>query len=194
LTLFCCCFVLFCFLKDRVSLCNPGCPGTHSVDQAGLELRNPPASASQVLGLKACATCIDSLAAKLKLLSFIFQPQFHLLHIARFSLIPRSFCILGVKYSTITSQAASASEPKRLSREISNTECLGDSCLWILYHFIMLGGIYRFRGGPFILRESHQPRGYASSLHPGHKERQRVGRGTVAFPGSSHRLLSGEAG
>ncbi|GAB1286772.1 Tau-tubulin kinase 2 [Apodemus speciosus] len=28
------------------------CPGTHSVDQAGLELRNPPASASQVLGLK----------------------------------------------------------------------------------------------------------------------------------------------
>ena len=40
----------------RVSLCSPGCPGTHSVDQAGLELRNPPASASQVLGLKACAT------------------------------------------------------------------------------------------------------------------------------------------
>ena len=31
-------------------------PGTHVVDQAGLELRNLPASASQVLGLKACAT------------------------------------------------------------------------------------------------------------------------------------------
>jgi hypothetical protein len=44
------------FFQDRVSLCNPGCLGTHSVDQAGLELRNPPASASQVLGLKACAT------------------------------------------------------------------------------------------------------------------------------------------
>jgi hypothetical protein len=42
--------------RDRVSLCSPGCPGTHSVDQAGLELRNPPASASRVLGLKACAT------------------------------------------------------------------------------------------------------------------------------------------
>jgi hypothetical protein len=41
---------------DRVSLCSPSCPGTHSVDQAGLELRNPPASASWVLGLKACAT------------------------------------------------------------------------------------------------------------------------------------------
>jgi hypothetical protein len=39
--------------QDRVSLCSPG---THAVDQAGLELRNPPASASQVLGLQACAT------------------------------------------------------------------------------------------------------------------------------------------
>jgi hypothetical protein len=29
-----------------VSLCSPGCPGTHSVDQTGLELRNLPASAS----------------------------------------------------------------------------------------------------------------------------------------------------
>jgi hypothetical protein len=42
--------------RDRVSLCSPGCPGTHFVDQAGLELRNSPASASRVLGLKACAT------------------------------------------------------------------------------------------------------------------------------------------
>jgi hypothetical protein len=56
------CFVLFCFVfvvlgfGDRVSLYSPGCPGTHSVDQGGLELRNLPASASQVLGLKACAT------------------------------------------------------------------------------------------------------------------------------------------
>jgi hypothetical protein len=48
------CFVLI--FRDRISLCSPGCPGTHSVDQAGLELRNPPASAFQVLGLKACAT------------------------------------------------------------------------------------------------------------------------------------------
>jgi hypothetical protein len=42
--------------RDRVSLCSPGCPGTHFVDQAGLELRNSPASASQVLGLKVWAT------------------------------------------------------------------------------------------------------------------------------------------
>jgi hypothetical protein len=44
------------FFWDRVSLCSPSCPGTHSVDQTGLKLRNTPASASQVLGLKACAT------------------------------------------------------------------------------------------------------------------------------------------
>jgi hypothetical protein len=50
--------ILFYFLvfRDRVSLYSPGCPGTHFVDQAGLKLRSPPASASQVLGLKACAT------------------------------------------------------------------------------------------------------------------------------------------
>ena len=48
-------FLVFGFLVfgDRVSLCRPGCSGTHFVDQAGLELRNLPASASQVLGLKA---------------------------------------------------------------------------------------------------------------------------------------------
>jgi hypothetical protein len=48
-------FSLFVF-RDRVSLCSSDCPGTHCVDQAGLQLRNPPASASQVLGLKACTT------------------------------------------------------------------------------------------------------------------------------------------
>jgi hypothetical protein len=48
-------FFFFVFLR-QVSLCSPSCPGTHSVDQAGLKLRNPPASAFQVLGLKACAT------------------------------------------------------------------------------------------------------------------------------------------
>jgi hypothetical protein len=49
-------FFFFLVFWDRVSLCSPGCPGTHSVDQTGLELRNPPASASQVLRLKVCAT------------------------------------------------------------------------------------------------------------------------------------------
>ena len=43
------CFVLF---QDRVSLCSPGCPGAHFVDQAGLELRNPPASCLPSAGVK----------------------------------------------------------------------------------------------------------------------------------------------
>ena len=41
---------------DRVSLCSTACPGTHSEDQAVLKLRDLPASAFQVLGLKACDT------------------------------------------------------------------------------------------------------------------------------------------
>jgi hypothetical protein len=49
--------VLVLVFRDRVSLLySSGCPGTHFVDKAGLELRNPPASASRVLGLKACTT------------------------------------------------------------------------------------------------------------------------------------------
>ena len=52
----CSIFLFLFFLWDRVSLCLPGCPGTHFVDQAVLELRNPPASASRVLGLKSCST------------------------------------------------------------------------------------------------------------------------------------------
>jgi hypothetical protein len=50
------CFCLFFWFFKTVSLYSPGCPGTQSVDQAGLKLRNLPASASRVLGLKACAT------------------------------------------------------------------------------------------------------------------------------------------
>lgn len=37
-------------------MCMPGCPGAQSVNQAGLELRYPPVSASQILGLKVLAT------------------------------------------------------------------------------------------------------------------------------------------
>jgi hypothetical protein len=53
------CLFVFCFcFYETGFLCidSPGCPGIHFVDQAGLELKNLPASASRVLGLKACAT------------------------------------------------------------------------------------------------------------------------------------------
>jgi hypothetical protein len=67
---------LFFVFRDRDSLCSPGYPGTHSVDQAGLELRNPPASASQVLGLKACATTARRL--------IIFKGEFWLIYSKNF--------------------------------------------------------------------------------------------------------------
>ena len=50
--------IIILVFQDRVSLCSSGCPGTHSVEQADLEVRNPPASASGVLGLKAWATML----------------------------------------------------------------------------------------------------------------------------------------
>ena len=63
----------FFFFRDWVSLYSPGCPGTHFVDQAGLELRNPPASASQVLGLKACTTTAQLNVPSLFKSSFCFS-------------------------------------------------------------------------------------------------------------------------
>jgi hypothetical protein len=62
--LFVCLFV--CLFRDRVSLCSSGCPRTHFVDQAGLKLRNPLASASQVLGSKASATTPGSKTVLIK--------------------------------------------------------------------------------------------------------------------------------
>jgi hypothetical protein len=53
---FCVCVCVCVLFRDRVSLCSPGCPATHFVDQAGFKLRNLPVSASQVVGLKVCAT------------------------------------------------------------------------------------------------------------------------------------------
>ena len=55
-SLFCFLFCFFLFFRDRVSLCSPGCIGPPFVDQAGLKLRNLPASAFQVMGLNVCAT------------------------------------------------------------------------------------------------------------------------------------------
>lgn len=47
-------FLFFFFLFGTGFLSSSGCPGTYSVDQAGL--RDPPASAPQVLELKAYTT------------------------------------------------------------------------------------------------------------------------------------------
>ena len=37
--------IFFVFVFETGFLCSPGCPGTHFVDQAGFELRYPPAFA-----------------------------------------------------------------------------------------------------------------------------------------------------
>ena len=71
---FFCLFAVFLFFRGRVSLYSPGCPGTHSVHQAGLKLRNPPASASQGLKLKACAT--TTRPAFFFFFKFLFQIHF----------------------------------------------------------------------------------------------------------------------
>jgi hypothetical protein len=51
----------FFLLQDRVSLHSHGCPGTHSVDQSDLELRDPSASASWVLELKVCVATVHAM-------------------------------------------------------------------------------------------------------------------------------------
>jgi hypothetical protein len=56
LFLFCFCFLFF----ETGFLRSPGHSGTHFVDQAGLELRNLPASASQVAGIM-CLVVISCL-------------------------------------------------------------------------------------------------------------------------------------
>jgi hypothetical protein len=61
-------FLFFFWFFETGFLYSTGCPGTHFVDQSGLELRNPPASASRVLGLKVCAN-----TAGLLVLVFIFD-------------------------------------------------------------------------------------------------------------------------
>jgi hypothetical protein len=67
---------IFCFVfRNRVSLCSSGCLVTHFVDQAALQLRNPAASASRVLGLKACVTTLGLLCFLLSLRSLFFSNE-----------------------------------------------------------------------------------------------------------------------
>jgi hypothetical protein len=87
---------------DRVSLYSPGCPGIHSVDQAGLELRNPPASASWVLGLKAFAKP-PSWLAKFLTSSFISVEFFFFFFGNSMSTFYFVFCIFKEIYFIYTS-------------------------------------------------------------------------------------------
>jgi hypothetical protein len=88
--------------QDRVSLYIPGCPGTHFVHQAGLELRNPPASASRMLGLKACTTTLCFLFISCILLYYLwFLSKFLIFFPSRFPSVWLSlliiFCLSSLK-------------------------------------------------------------------------------------------------
>ena len=68
-------FILFLVLRDRVSLCSSDYLGTRSIDQTSLELKMLylPASAAQVLGLKACTTAARLIEKFLKIYSSLCQ-------------------------------------------------------------------------------------------------------------------------
>jgi hypothetical protein len=67
-------FWVFWFFKNRAG-CSPDCPGSCAVDQAGLELRDLPASASQVLGLKVYAATTWPTSYFLFFFFFFFGPE-----------------------------------------------------------------------------------------------------------------------
>ncbi|CAO2627870.1 hypothetical protein LEMLEM_LOCUS19714 [Lemmus lemmus] len=75
--------------QDKVCLCSSGCPGTHSVDQAGLELRDSPAFAPQVLELKVCTTTIRH----------ILHSYQQGMNVATFPCFGRYFLFPGVDYN-----------------------------------------------------------------------------------------------
>jgi hypothetical protein len=95
------------FFQDRVSLYSSGCPGTHSVDQTGLELRNPPASAFQVLGLKACTTTAWPFVISLLLLFPFLDPgwfvHFLCMFYCVFLLFLHDFCVFSLRAFTCLS-------------------------------------------------------------------------------------------
>ena len=72
------CFVIF--FRDRVSLyCFGACPGTHSVDQAGLKLTeiHLPLPPSLVLELKACANMVQHKEQLLGVVTHVSSQHFH---------------------------------------------------------------------------------------------------------------------
>jgi hypothetical protein len=84
-------FLFVCF-RNWVSQCHLGCPRTHSVDQAGL--RNPPASASQVLRLKVCTTTAQLCAYMVIILTYCTCTTF--LQRSLYDLLGNMKCKTGV--------------------------------------------------------------------------------------------------
>ena len=69
--------LFFCLsFQDRVFLYSPGCPGTHFVDQTGLELRNLPASPPEYVTVVLCFALGGKKWFKLYLLDLHLLIQF----------------------------------------------------------------------------------------------------------------------
>jgi hypothetical protein len=115
------CFVfLFCFFETGflcISLAS-GFPGTHFVDPVGLKLRNLPASASQVLGLKVCATTAR-----------------HFFNLILVSFICVSVCICvcaSCAYNACSGQRAIESRNLEQQTIVLSHFCTWN-CTWLLY-------------------------------------------------------------
>ena len=72
------------------------CPEICSVDQADLELRDPPASASRVLGLKACTA---TTTPALMLLKTVLQVSFSLLPFYLFGCFNLTLNLISISIS-----------------------------------------------------------------------------------------------
>jgi hypothetical protein len=69
---------MFFVCLSQVLLCSSGCPGTHSVNQTGLELRNSPVSPPQVLGFKG----VRHHHVQLRLIIFVLDKYVFYLHVS----------------------------------------------------------------------------------------------------------------
>ncbi|GAB1293654.1 Interleukin-34 [Apodemus speciosus] len=85
-------------LMNRVSLCSPGCPGTHFVDQTGRELRNLPASASRVLGLKGSRLDVEIGPHVEAVLSLLSTPGLSLKLVRPKALLDNCFRVMELLY------------------------------------------------------------------------------------------------
>jgi hypothetical protein len=98
-------FLFWFVFWDRVSLCSPGCPGTHSVEQAHLVLRNLSTSASQVLWLKACITIawlwIQLLNIHFRIKNYLVRTKSKILCVLKynsFGFILELLCLLSISF------------------------------------------------------------------------------------------------
>ena len=140
-------FFFFLVFRNTVSLCSPGCSGTYSVDQAGLELRNP-ASASQVLGLKACAT------TTLKGIHFLIVWVCALwVHGSSGGWVGRIFLTLGMHRGWKTAGGSVFSFYVGLKDQTLATR-FGGKCLPTLSHLFNLSGAFFFYYYYFYCRSS----------------------------------------